>query len=348
MPARHQHERCAARGGRLRPAALLARFAAAALLCGGPAATVAQTAAAAAAAPAAAGVKQIRHGTHHDALYDVVFEGERGIAVGAFGSVLVTADGGATWQVQPFPMKHLALMSVAMHEGRCIAVGQTGLVYAAEDCKTWKAAPSMTKSRLLAVGVNRHGVAYAVGAFGTILKSADWGRSWAVQTVDWSGITEDGAEPHLYDVHVAEDGVVTAVGEFELVMRTTDGAQWKALHKGERSLFGLSVVDGGTMYAVGQSGALLRSADGGTTWASLKSGTQAILTGVHATARGEVLASGINSVVVSRDGGASWAPVTSKLVRNAWYQALAASEGAGGQRRLVAVGAGGSILELDL
>lgn len=361
-----QHERSAARGGRTRPAALLARLAAAAaLLCGGAVASVAQAAdgaaSAAAAAPAApapaaaaaaapsGSAKLIRHGTAHDALYDVAFEGERGIAVGAFGNVLVTADGGATWQVQPFPMKHLALMAVAMREGKCIAVGQTGLVYSAADCKTWKASPSMTKSRLLAVGVNRQGVAYAVGAFGTILKSSDWGQSWAVQTVDWSTITEDGAEPHLYDIHVADDGTVTAVGEFELVMRTGDGQQWKALHKGERSLFGLSVVEGGKkMYATGQSGALLSSADGGVTWESHKTGTGAILTGVHATAQGEVLASGINAVVLSRDGGASWSPLNSKLVRNAWYQALAASEGAGGKRRVVAVGAGGTILELDL
>lgn len=366
MPDRQQHERSTARGGRTRPAALLAQLAAAAvLLCGGAVWAVAQAAdvaasaaaaapvapapAVAAAAPPSGGAKLLRHGTAHDALYDVVFEGERGMAVGAFGNVLATADGGATWQVQAFPMKHLALMAVAMREGKCIAVGQTGLVYAAADCKTWKAAPSMTKSRLLAVDVNRQGVAYAVGAFGTILKSTDWGQSWAAQTVDWSTVTDDGAEPHLYDIHVAEDGSVTAVGEFELVMRSSDGKQWKALHKGERSLFGLSVVEGGKkMYATGQSGALLSSADGGVTWASHQTGTGAILTGVHATAKGEVLASGINAVVLSRDGGASWSPVNSKLVRNAWYQALAASEGPGGKRRVVAVGAGGTILELDL
>lgn len=335
MSEGRQHARPATRGG------LFARFAAMAVLLSGAAVSMA--------APPSSGAKLLRHGTAHDALYDVVFEGEKGIAVGAFGNVLVTADGGATWQVQAFPMKHLALMAVAMREGKCIAVGQTGLVYAAADCKTWKAAPSMTKSRLLAVDVTRQGVAYAVGAFGTILKSTDWGQSWAEQKVDWSTITDDGAEPHLYDIHVAEDGSVTAVGEFELVLRSSDGQQWKALHKGERSLFGLSVVEGGKkMYASGQSGALLSSADGGATWTSHKTGTGAILTGVHATAQGEVLASGINAVVLSRDGGATWSPLNSKLVRNAWYQALAASEGTGGKRRLVAVGAGGTILELDL
>ncbi|WP_421881023.1 photosystem II stability/assembly factor-like protein [Methylibium sp.] len=335
MSGCRQHGRPAARAG------LLARVAAMAVLLASGSVSMA--------APPSGGAKLIRQGTAHDALYDVAFEGERGIAVGAFGRVLVTTDGGTTWQVQRFPLKHLALMAVAMREGRCIAVGQTGIVFTAADCRNWELVLPLTKARLLAVAVNRQGVAYAVGAFGTILKSSDWGQSWAVQTVDWSTITEDGAEPHLYDIHVADDGTVTAVGEFELVMRSSDGKQWKALHKGERSLFGLSVVEGGTkMYATGQSGALLSSADGGVTWESHKTGTGAILTGVHATAQGEVLASGINAVVLSRDGGASWSPLNSKLVRNAWYQALAASEGAGGKRRVVAVGAGGTILELDL
>ncbi len=352
MPALQQHDqpaRGAARRGRLRLASLAATTA---LLCaslGLPAlAATAAAAPVAAAAADAAGVKQLRHGTRHDALYDVAFEGQRGIAVGAFGSVLASADGGATWQVQPFPMKHLALMSVAMREGKCIAVGQTGLVFTAPDCKTWQAVPPVTKSRLLAVAMNRQGLAYAVGGFGAILRSTDWGQSWTVQKVDWSGITPEGAEPHLYDLHVAEDGAVTAVGEFELVLRSSDGQQWSALHKGERSLFGLAVLDGGQMYAVGQSGALLSSADAGTSWTSRKTGTQAILTGVHATATGEVLASGINALVHSRDGSASWNAVQSKLVRNAWYQALAASAGDGGKQRLIAVGAGGSILQLDL
>lgn len=350
MPALQRHvqpARGSARRGRLRLAALAAATALLGASLGLPALAATATATATPAADAA-GVKQLRHGTRHDALYDVAFEGQRGIAVGAFGSVLASADGGATWQVQPFPMKHLALMSVAMREGKCIAVGQTGLVFTAPDCKTWQAVPPVTQSRLLAVAMNRQGLAYAVGGFGTILRSTDWGQSWTVQKVDWSGITPEGAEPHLYDLHVGEDGAVTAVGEFELVLRSGDGQQWKALHKGERSLFGLAVLDGGQMYAVGQSGALLSSTDAGTSWTSRKTGTAAILTGVHATATGEVLASGINALVRSRDAGASWNAVQSKLVRNAWYQALAVSTGAGGQQRLIAVGAGGSILQLEL
>ena len=352
MPALHQpiHKTLS---GVSRRQGLLARIAAAAMLvCGGMAsapsiAAGGATAPAAAAQPGAGPVKQIRRGTAHDALYDVAFEGQRGVAVGAFGTVLATADGGSTWERQAFPMSNLALMSVAMREGKCIAVGQVGLAYTSDDCKSWKAVPTGTKSRLLSVDMNRQGLAYAIGGFGTILRSTDWGKTWAAQTVDWSNITTDGAEPHLYDLHVGDDGTVTAVGEFELVLRTSgDGSAWKVLHKGERSLFGLTVT-GGKLYAAGQSGAFLMSTNDGGTWNSVSTGTGAILTGVHASDKGELTLSGINSVVVSPDGGATWKSVASPLVRSASYQALATSEGSGGKRRLIAVGAGGSIIELD-
>src|SRR5258706_14044418 len=42
-------------------------------------------------------VDVILHGTAHDALYDIAFEGRTGSAVGAFGTVLTTGAVGATW-----------------------------------------------------------------------------------------------------------------------------------------------------------------------------------------------------------------------------------------------------------
>ena len=305
--------------------------------------------AASAAATDGGGVKQLRRGTAHDALYDIAFDGQRGIAVGALGAVLTTSDGGASWESQPSPVHNLALLSVAIKGDKCIAVGQTGIVFTADDCKTWKASPSVTKSRLLAVGVNAQGLAYAVGGFGTILRSTDWGKTWVPQVVDWKGFTEGGAEPHLYDVHVAEDGTPTIVGEFELILRATNGgSQWKALHKGERSLFGLTVLGDGRAFAVGQSGGVLASSDGGATWRSLSSGSGAILTGVYATPTGQLLVSGSNTALLSKDDGVSWTRVSSKFIANGWLQALAAGAGAGGKPRLLGVGSGGSILEIDL
>lgn len=309
----------------------------------------AASAAAAGTAPAAgAQVSLVRQGSAHDALFDLAFEGRNGIAVGGFGTLLASADGGQHWSTLWSAPRGAALFGVARRAGKCVVVGQKGAIYSARDCRQWQAAPSVSAARLTAVSMNGNGTAYAVGAFGTVLKSTDWGASWSALTMDWSGVTEQGAEPHLYAVAVGEDGVVTVAGEFELILRSSDGgAQWKVLHRGERSLFGLALQDNGKGYAVGQSGAVLSTADGGASWRSLASGTSAILTGIAATADGQVVASGINTIVASRDSGASWQTLQSPMVKRAWHQAVAATEDAHGKARLLTVGAGGLILEVN-
>lgn len=293
-------------------------------------------------------VMQMRHGTAHDALYDMAFEAQHGVAVGAFGAVLATQDGGATWAVQKAPLGKLALLSVAIKAGKCIAVGQTGTIFTADDCQTWTPAVSGTKSRLLAVDVNALGVAYAVGGFGTVLRSGDWGKTWVPQPIDWKGITVDGAEPHLYDVHVAADSTPTVVGEFELILRgNATGKPWQVLHKGERSLFSLRVQEDGHAYAVGQSGAFLFSPDGVGGWVSHATGTDSILTGVQAMPNGAVIVSGINTLMVSKDAGFTWRRIVSPLVANSAIQALGSEAGNNKSPRLLAVGSYGSILQIQ-
>jgi photosystem II stability/assembly factor-like uncharacterized protein len=304
--------------------------------------------AARAAVPADGGqAKLILHGTAHDALYDIAFEGHNGIAVGAFGAVFTTEDGGLTWIRQAAVPTELALLGVAIRQGRCVIVGQMGLSLSAPDCRQWKSTPPVTQARLISVSVNSSGNAYAVGAFGTILRSTDWGQTWAPVPMQWSGITEQGAEPHLYGVHLGDDGALTIVGEFELILRSNDGgAQWKVVHKGERSLFGLQVLDSGQAYAVGQNGAVLTSSDGGSSWRSLDTGVTAILTGVLAIPDGVVVATGINTIICSRDGGLTWSSMHSKLVQNAWHQTVAAGVEPSGNPRIISAGGAGTLLQL--
>lgn len=289
----------------------------------------------------------VSKGIPHDMLYGVSFEGRQGIAVGDFGLILETTDSGATWTRQAKSVTDLGLFGVVRRQGRCIAGGQSGLILASTDCKQWTAAAPVTKARILTVNVNGSGVAYAVGGFGALLKSADWGSSWQPVPMDWRALTPGGVEPHLYDVHVADDGEVTIVGEFELILRSKDGgAHWITLHQGTRSLFGIKVLENGEAYAVGQEGVILKSIDRGKGWTRLESGTQSILTGIWAQANGQVVASGIYTILYSGNGGKSWQPDSSKLVRSGLHQALAGVEATSGTLNVVAVGSGGAILSI--
>jgi photosystem II stability/assembly factor-like uncharacterized protein len=291
----------------------------------------------------------ISHGIAHDMLYGISMERRNGIAVGDFGLMFETADGGLTWSKQAKPATTLGLFGVVRKQGHCIAGGQNGLILTSADCKQWAVSAPVTKSRILSVAVNGSGTAYAVGGFGTLLKSADWGKTWQPVSIDWKPFTTDGAEPHLYDAHVAEDGEVTLVGEFELILRSKDGgASWQALHKGKRSLFGLTILDNGEAYAVGQEGAILKSSDRGASWNEQASGTQAILTGIWAQPDGSAFASGIYTILSSANGGKSWEMDGSKLAKKGWYLAVAGNgDKLQGKQNVVLVGSGGAILAVQ-
>ena len=285
-------------------------------------------------------------GAPHDTIFALGVEGMSGIAVGDFGLVAESGDGGKTWLRQANLPTDLGLFAVVRKAGKCIAGGQQGLVITADDCRQWRIAPPATNARILSIAVNAGGVAYAVGGFGTLLKSTDWGKTWQVLAPDWRTLSTGGAEPHLYDAHVAENGEVTVVGEFEMVLRSRDGgAHWGLLHKGKRSLFGLKVMDNGNIYAVGQEGVVLKATDNGARWKELDSGTKAILTGIWAAPGGKVVASGIHTILFSEDGGLTWQADRSWLAQTGWHQAVTGS--GNGRLNEVLVSSGGAILLVE-
>ena len=296
---------------------------------------------------AAEAPRVVRSGVAHDLIFDMAFNGRKGVAVGAFGTVLLSQDSGANWRETTVPGERMALLGVAINDAGCIAVGQLGKILVSDDCQRWRTITPVNPSRLMAVGLNRSGLSYAVGAFATVLRSNDGGQSWEAVTLDWDAITEGGPEPHLYDVAVDEDGAVTIVGEFGLILHSSDGTDWQVKHRGEKSLFGLSVA-AGRAYAVGQAGIVLHSADGGSSWVELETDSRAIFTGVWTGGDGRVVISGINALLHSLDGGQNWQISSSKLVKRASHLAIAAVEREAETNHVLIAGSGARILEFAL
>jgi len=273
----------------------------------------------------AAAVKTIVDGTPHQALFAVALDGDQGIAVGAAGQVMLTRDGGSTWR----PSKQsgataLSLLGVTQRKGLRIAVGQSGLVMVSRDGDVWQRIDPVTPERLFAVSSSDAGKIVAVGAFGTVILSADEGRSWrSIAPPDVAQYSDQGAEPHLYAVSVSNNGVVTVAGEFGLILRTQDdGAHWSLVHKGVASLFALDLPAAGPGYAVGQTGTILRSDNGGQTWVDVPSASQANLLGVSASPGGKAIVTAMDSVLVSDDTGAHWRPVNWGDFGSSWYSGV--------------------------
>jgi photosystem II stability/assembly factor-like uncharacterized protein len=287
--------------------------------CAAPVVAGATGAAAVAANPK---VTALIEGTAHQALFAVAFAGDRGIAVGAAGEILLSNDAGGTWRASKMSgSTTLSLLGVDRRGESEIAVGQGGLILVSQGMDAWQKESADTQERLFAVSMNGNGKAVAVGAFGTVILTNDSGRSWrSIAPPDVATYSDQGAEPHLYAVSVADSGMVTVAGEFGLILRSRDdGAHWTVAHKGEASLFALDLRADGAGFAVGQSGTILRTADGGATWSASASGSEANLLGVSSGADGKAVVTAMNSVLISDDHGSSWRAVAWGDFGSAWY-----------------------------
>ena len=294
-------------------------------------------------------VKAVNLGTAHEALYGLCLRDSRAVAVGQHGLVLESNDSGDTWtELDRFT--DAALLDVDCGGTAELYVGQGGELYRRQD-GDFEAVESGTDARLMSVAQSTDGsVAVAVGAFGAILTSADFGKTWRRSTLDWFAVLDDYVEPHLYDVHVADDGQITVIGEFALVIQSRDGGvTWQKRHQGESSLFGLYIDTTGTGYAVGQEGAFLTSADAGETWAAGATPTNDILLSVRRSSDGDIVSSGIRKFIVSRDQGATWIEYDSPALTMGWYQGLELlSSGETANQAVLLAGHQASILKIEL
>lgn len=301
-------------------------------------------------------------GIPHDRLFSIAFAGDYGVAVGDVGQIMVSEDGGASWVRSKAPTD-LALLSVAVNGGRTIAVGQMGLILIRDRGEKWKEVESGTKERLLKVAVNSNGLAFAVGAFGTVLRSKDNGLSWELVSPEWKNVAQHylhGSEgrgsailnPSLYGIHVGDDGSVIIAGEIGYIVHSNDaGKNWGLVRLGEHSaqtiaptIFDLEVQKDGFGVAVGQSGLILKTTDGGKNWNQIDVPVNANLFSVAMFDGDSIAVVGMRTVLRSKDAGASWEHVTKLDLDTRWYVDLTPAS-ANPSRGLLAVGHSGRIIK---
>ena len=201
-------------------------------------------------------IKVVHSGIPHDALFAISMSGESGIAVGNFGLMLETNDGGISWELVE-PITKRALFGIARNETSELIVGQEGTVMMRKTGGDWTVTESGLTERLLNVGMNASGLAVTVGEFGFMAKSTDAGATWERLAVDWEQFNDEGYEPHLYSAIVKDDGTILVSGEFGLIMKSTDGGKtFSTKHSGEKGDFDVQFTrDGDNVgYSVGQEG----------------------------------------------------------------------------------------------
>jgi photosystem II stability/assembly factor-like uncharacterized protein len=187
-------------------------------------------------------------------LLDVWFDdANNGIVVGAFGLVLRTADGGATWE----PLLHatdnpkaLHLYAVRRVGGQLFIVGEQGLLLKHDQGSgRFVALTSPYPGTLFGVLGNDRAV-LAYGLRGNVVRSTDRGSSWhSVPTGVQVGLTAGTLDERGRIVLVSQAGHV--------LVSADDGASFTPV-KRERALPAAAVVSAapGTLVLAGPRGAL--------------------------------------------------------------------------------------------
>lgn len=203
-------------------------------------------------------------------LTDVSFADERnGWAVGHWGVVIHTSDGGETWAIQR--------------------------------------TDTDVDQPLFSVHFRNAQEGWAVGLWSLLLTTRDGGQTWAtVQPPAPSGHKR--ADLNLYRIFPDAAGHLYVAAEQGRVMRSSDnGASWNWLDTGYKGSFwsGIALRDG-TLLVGGLRGTIYRSADGGATWHKAASPLKNSIT-AFAESEGRLLAVGLDGVrLESRDGGATF------------------------------------------
>jgi photosystem II stability/assembly factor-like uncharacterized protein len=279
-----------------------------------------------------------------------------GWAVGDFGAILATTDGGATWSPQSSGITR-RLNSVFMASSTVgWAVGDSGTILKTANGSTWTAQTSGTTLKLNAVGglAGSTTIAWAVGNGGKIVHTSNGGTNWLAKT--------SGTSNNLNSVFATATTVAWAVGDAGTVIKTLDNTNWVAKTSGtvqnlysvyfapSSSTQGWVAGAGGTLrktldsstwsprasnttqdlksifiqnatsvgFAVGNGGTILKTTDSSTWGASQTSNTTQDLTSVFAVTADKALAAGSD---------APFASITNASVGSTWTVSYPGSRG---------------------
>lgn len=241
-------------------------------------------------------------------LLDIARAGDRLVAVGDRGHVLLSDDEGRTWRQIIVPTRAMLTGVDFANATHGWAVGHDGVILATTDAGlTWTRQESGQDLETVFLDVRFLDATrgFAVGAYGKCLITTNGGQSWTP-----SNPSEE-EEPHFNQIAAGPDRTLYLTGEFGTLLASRDiGGHWEKLDVPyEGSLFGLLALGSDSLLVHGLRGHIYVSADRGASWTPRETAVPAlIMTGLKMKSGIIVLAGLGGNFHVSRDGGATFTP----------------------------------------
>ncbi len=191
-----------------------------------------------------------------------------GWAVGHWGMILRTDDGGETWQIQR--------------------------------------SDTSVDQPLFSVFFKDKDRGWAVGLWSLMLATRDGGKTWTPLRLPPPPGGKK-ADRNLQKIFANGIGTLFVAAEQGTVLRSYDGESWSYLATGYKGSFWTGIaLSNGTILVGGLRGTIYRSADGGRSWRESKTDLKSSVTDFVESA-GKIYAAALDGVILeSTDGGASF------------------------------------------
>ncbi len=240
-------------------------------------------------------------------LLAVANTGDKIIAVGDHGNVVISHDNGKTW-AQSLTPTHALLTGVSFPDARHgWVVGHDGVILHTNDGGlTWQRQD--TERNLDDVYLDvlfrdiTHG--FVVGAYGRFLSTEDGGKTWTASK-------PSAEEVHYNRISAGTDGYLYLAGESGTILVSRDGGKnWtRAVVPYDGSLFGVLPLENASLITYGLRGHILRSDDHGASWEPLSRSVTVLIMGGTRLRDGTLVLGGQGgNFFISRDAGHSFTP----------------------------------------
>ncbi len=236
-------------------------------------------------------------------LLDITRAGDRLVAVGERGHVILSGDGENWTQAEVVPTR-ATLTTVTAFGERLWAGGHDAVIITSGDGgNTWTRLffdPERQQAVMdLYFTDEDNGV--AIGSYGLYLVTRDGGQNWEDIEIDPEG------GYHLNSMLRFDDGRRLIAGEAGYSYRSyDDGATWEMMDMPYLgSMWGALQLDGECALFYGLRGHAMQSCDFGTSWSELETGSEASISG-GAMHDGRVLLAAASGAVLTRDDSRDW------------------------------------------
>ncbi len=293
-------------------------------------------------------------------LLDIAQAGERVIAVGAAGLIIVSDDQGASWRQVEVPVS-ATLTAVHFPTPRMgWAVGHGGVIlHSADGGESWTLQTDgrSTNEAFLAYAKEQRQfresrlAAFDEGQLSDpdlLREDLEFELEDAIFLEEDAQVAvEDGPADPLLTVRFFDERRGLAAGAYGMLLRTEDGGQSWQVAAGDLDnidrfhYYDLLIDEEGAVFLVGEAGLLYRSDDGGRSFVRYFDVYEGSLFGVLPSA-GQVLAFGLRGNLFAYEAASdSWVPVRS-ATQSSLYGGASLGDG-----DALLLGAGGTMLEVD-